>query len=292
MRIAKGLVALAIVANVVAVGMPASPAGARYGGSADYLALGDSLAAGFQPGQGDTEAGYVHDLWATFAERIPGLGLRNVGCDGETTRSMLTGTRSQCRYAAGSQLDAAVAFLEGHAGQVAFITIDIGVNDVFERCLARGPLLKRSCVRGVLPHVQARLTRILDALSAAAGPGVPIVAMTYYDPLLGFWGLVPGGRFLARASLRSFQELNAGLTTTYEGGGVAVADVAATFRIDDFEDTIVVAGRGPLPANVALTCRWTWFCSPSFAGDPHPNDKGYRRIAHTIEREVNALLPT
>lgn len=292
MRIAKGLVALAIVGNVVAVGMPASPAGARYGGSAYYLALGDSLAAGFQPGQGDTEAGYVHDLWATFAERVPGLGLRNVGCDGETTRSMLTGTRSQCRYAAGSQLDAAVAFLEGHAGQLAFITIDIGVNDVFERCLARGPLLKRSCVRGVLPHVQARLTRILDALSAAAGPGVPIVAMTYYDPLLGFWGLVPGGRFLARASLRSFQELNVGLTTTYEDGGVAVADVAATFRIDDFEDTIVVAGRGPLPANVALTCRWTWFCSPSSAGDPHPNDKGYRRIAHTIEREVNALLPT
>ncbi|MGZ5319589.1 MAG: SGNH/GDSL hydrolase family protein [Actinomycetota bacterium] len=292
MRIAKGLVGLAVVLGVIAAGMPASSAGTRYGGSAYYLALGDSLAAGFQPGQGDTEAGYVHDLWATFGEQIPGLGLRNVGCDGETTRSMLTGTRSECHYAAGSQLDAAVAFLEGHPGQVAFITIDIGSNDVFERCLADGPLLKRSCVRGVLPHVQTRLARILDALAAAAGPGVPIVAMTYYDPLLGFWGLVPSGRFLARASLRSFEALNAGLTTTYGDAGVAVADVAGTFRIDDFADTIVVAGRGPLPANVALTCRWTWFCSPRFAGDPHPNDKGYRRIAHTIEGVVEALLPT
>ena len=292
MRIAKGFVGLAVVLGVVAAGMPAASAGSRYGGSAYYLALGDSLAAGFQPGQGDTQTGYVHDLWTTFGEQISGLGLHNVGCDGETTRSMITGARSLCHYAAGSQLDAAVAFLEGHPGQVAFITIDIGSNDVFERCLSDGPLLKRSCVRGVLPHVQARLARILDALAAAVGPGVPIVAMTYYDPLLGFWGLVPGGRFLARASLRSFEALNAGLTTTYEDAGVGVADVAATFRIDDFADTIVVAGRGPLPANVALTCRWTWFCSPRFAGDPHPNDKGYRRIAHTIEGVVEALLPT
>jgi len=292
MRIAKGLMTLAIVSGVVAVGMPASPAETRYGGSAYYLALGDSLAAGFQPGQGDTEAGYVQDLWATFGNQIPGLGLRNVGCGGATTRSMISGARSECHYAAGSQLDAAVAFLENHPGQVAFITIDIGSNDVFERCLADGPLLKRSCVRSVMPHVQARLARILDALAAAAGPGVPIVAMTYYDPLLGFWGLVPGGRFLARASLRSFEALNEGLTTTYEDAGVAVADVAATFRIDDFTDTIVVTGRGPLPANVALTCRWTWFCSPRFAGDPHANDKGYRRIAHTFEGVVEALLPT
>jgi len=292
MRIAKGLMTLAIVSGVVAVGMPASPAETRYGGSAYYLALGDSLAAGFQPGQGDTEAGYVQDLWATFGNQIPGLGLRNVGCGGATTRSMISGARSECHYAAGSQLDAAVAFLENHPGQVAFITIDIGSNDVFERCLADGPLLKRSCVRSVMPHVQARLARILDALAAAAGPGVPIVAMTYYDPLLGFWGLVPGGRFLARASLRSFEALNEGLTTTYEDAGVAVAGVAATFRIDDFTDTIVVTGRGPLPANVALTCRWTWFCSPRFAGDPHANDKGYRRIAHTFEGVIEALLPT
>ena len=48
---------------------------------------------------------------------------------------MITGRKSQCHYAAGSQLDAAVAFLQAHPGQVAFITIDIGANDLVARCL-------------------------------------------------------------------------------------------------------------------------------------------------------------
>ena len=52
---------------------------------------------------------------------------------------MITGKNSLCHYAAGSQLDAAVAFLEAHPGQVAFITIDIGANDLVERCLDRTP---------------------------------------------------------------------------------------------------------------------------------------------------------
>ena len=71
--------------------------------------------------------------------------------------------------------------------------------------------------------------------------------MKYYDPLLGFWGLVPGGRALARADQRVWTiDSNTGLATAYTDAGVTVADVAATFRIDDFTDTIVVPGRGRL----------------------------------------------
>ena len=296
MRARRVFAGILVVLGMVAVGMPRSFAGslstdstrAARGGGDVYLALGDSLAAGFQPGRGDTSKGYVDDLWRTFASQIDGLGLRNVGCDGETSLSMITGNRSACRYAAGSQLDAAVAFLEGYPGQVAFITIDIGTNDFFERCLADTWLMERSCVVRVLPHVQARLARIFDALRTAAGPGVPIVSMTYFDPLLGLWGLTPGGRFLARASLRSFVAMNEGFATTYGDADVAVADVARTFQIDNFSDTVVVPGRGELPLNVALTCRWTWFCR---VGDPHPDETGYRRIAHTFSRELQALLP-
>ncbi len=269
-------------------GFPAARAG---GDTAWYLALGTSLAVGFHPGHGPTDTGYVDDLYRILQERIPDLALRNVGCPGETSRSMINGRDSLCHHAAGSQLDAAVAFLTAHPGQVAFITLEVGANDLLGACMRDSWRIDRACATALLPRLQSRLTRIVDALQAA-GPDVPIVAMNYYDPLLGLWGLVPGGRALARADQRVWTDLNAALGTAYEGAGVVVADVAATFRIDDFTDTIVIPGRGPLPANVALTCTWTWFCTPRFAGDPHTNAVGYRKIAQTFETELDALLPT
>ena len=265
---------------------------ARAGGgeTITYLALGDSLATGFQP-NGATGKGYVDDLWQSIQKQIPALTLRNVGCAGETSLSMITGNHSPCHYAAGSQLDAAVSFLGAHTGQVAFITIDIGANDVLYRCIDRTGLIDRACVVELLPHLQTRVTHIVDALNTAAGPSVPIVAMTYYDPFLGYWGLVPGGRALAHADQRVWVLLNAMFATAYSDAGVTVADVATTFRIDDFTDTVLVPGRGLIPVNVALTCRWTWFCSPKFAGDPHANQTGYKKIARTFDRELQGLLP-
>ncbi len=115
--------------------------------------------------------------------------------------------------------------------------------------------------------------------------------MTYYDPFLGFWGLVPGGRALAHADQRAWAVFNDGLATAFGDAGVTVADVAATFRIDDFTHTVMEPGRGRIPVNVALACRWTWFCSARHAGDPHANSTGYRKIAHTFYRELRALLP-
>jgi lysophospholipase L1-like esterase len=286
-RLSSAVVIAALIVSMLQAGTPAR-AGA--GDAVTYLALGTSLAVGVQPGRGETPKGYVDDLFRSMQEQIPGLTLRNVGCPGETSRSMITGTHSLCHYAAGSQLNAAVAFLQEHPGQVAFITLEVGANDLLARCLRDTGRLDRACAADLLPRLQARLTRIVDALKAA-GPGVPIVAMTYYDPFLGFWGLVPGGRALARADQRVWAQLNAAFVTAYEGAGATVADVAATFRIDDFTDTIVVPGRGPLPANVALTCLWTWFCTPRFAGDPHANATGYRKIAQTFDRELQGLLP-
>ena len=42
---------------------------------------------------------------------------------------MIAGTHPHCQYPEGSQLDAAVAFLQAHPGQVAFITVEVGAND-------------------------------------------------------------------------------------------------------------------------------------------------------------------
>jgi GDSL-like Lipase/Acylhydrolase family len=289
-RLSSAAVAATLFVSMLHGGIPAARAGR--GQTVTYLALGDSLAVGYQPGKGETTKGYVDDLWRSVRQQIPALDLRNVGCAGETSLSMITGTRSPCRYAAGSQLDEAVAFLTAHPGQVAFITIDIGANDLFDRCLdSHSGLLDKVCAVGLLPGLRTRVTHIVDALSGAAGPDVPIVAMTYYDPLLGFWGLVPGGRALARASRPVITVLNAGLATAYRDAGATVADVAATFRIDDFTDTVVVPGRGRIPVNVALACGWTWFCSTKFFGDPHANRTGYQKIARTFERELQDLLP-
>ena len=262
------------------------------GGAVTYLALGTSLSRGVQPGTGHANEGFVDVLWGGVRQQIPTLGLRNVSCRGETSLSMLTGKRSECHYPAGSQLEAAVAFLEAHPGQVAFVTLEVGANDLVLRCFdGRTGLIDRACAVEQRPRLKERLTQIVDALSTAAGPTVPIVAMTYYDPFLGLWGLIPGGRAVARADQRIWELLNTEFTTAYGAAGATVADVAATFRIDDFAHTAVVHGRGRLPLNVALTCRWTWFCSPRSFTDPHPNQTGYTKIAHTFERELQVLLP-
>jgi lysophospholipase L1-like esterase len=270
-----------------------SAARAGDGGTVSYLALGDSLAVGFQPNRGETTDGYVDDLWRSVQQQgIPALSLRKVGCAGETSSSMITGKNSPCHYAAGSQLAAAVSFLKAHPGKVAFITIDIGVNDLINQCYdPQTGVFNRACAVDLLPRLQTRVRYIVDAVGTTAGPRVPIVGMTYDDPFLGFWGLVPGGRALARTSQRAFALLNAGLTTAYRDAGATVADVAATFRINDFTDTVVVAGRGRLPVNVALACKWTWFCSAKFAGDPHANRTGYSKIARTFDRKLQRLLP-
>ena len=177
-------------------------------------------------------------------QQMPALGLRNVGCPGETSYSMVSGRRSLCDYAAGSQLNAADAFLRSHPGQVAFITIDVGANDLVNRCFdPDAGRIDQACVTDLMPRLQGRLTSIIDVLRAAA-PAVPIVGMTYYNPFLGFWGLVPGGKALARANQRVWTDFNAGLAATYADAGVAVADVAATFRIDDFDEHRRAASRG------------------------------------------------
>lgn len=286
----SGIIAAAIVLSLFSGWRPADAMETQAGPF--YLALGDSLAAGFHPGKGATRHGYVDGLWRTVREHSPDLELRKLGCPGESSASMISGKDSLCDYAAGSQLDAAVRFLERNPDGVSFITIDVGANDVVDACLDFDTgLLHRACVIDLLPGLSTRITEILDALRAAAGPDVPILGMNYHVPFLGLWGLVPGGRHLARVDARAFEALNDGLETVYGDAGVTVADVARTYQTDNFTDTVVVRDRGRLPVNVALACRWTWFCSDRYFADPHPNRTGYARIAHTFFRELRSLVP-
>jgi lysophospholipase L1-like esterase len=283
MRRKLSLVMLAMVtATVIVTGGPVLATGeATY-----YVSLGDSAAAGFQP-NGHSSRGYADQLYHRIHSRLPHLRLLKLGCPGETAESLISGVDSPCAYQSGSQLNEATSFLTAHTGQIAFITINIGGNDVVESCFD-GARLHLACVQAVMPGVESNLASILEPLQAAA-PGVPIAGMSYWDPFVGFWIFGPFGQKLAKINSPGIQAMNAGLVSTYEAEGALVADVAgpAYFNIGDFTD-MVKTKWGLVPVNVANDCTWTWMCRRGpLGGDSHPNSKGYGVIADAFE----AVLP-
>ena len=280
--------AAAVALSLFAIAAPAAHAAS---GDPIYVSVGDSLSVGYQPGRGRTDSGFVDDLWSRVRATMPRLELKKFGCPGETTQAMISGLNAGCEYAAGTQLDAAVKYLQNHSADVAFITVTIGVNDVLNKCMDfHTGILHRKCVVAFRPKLRQRLMHIIDELRTAVGTNVPIVGLTYHDPFLGFWGLVPHGRRLARVDARAWVPFNRGLKNAYRDAGAVVANVARTFRVNDFSHTVFVEGRGRLPLNVARTCRWTWFCTRRFFGDPHPTPTGYEVIGRTFYRKLKPLL--
>jgi lysophospholipase L1-like esterase len=182
-----------------------------------------------------------------------------------------------------------VSILRAHPGEVSFITIDVGSNDLLNLCLDQETgRIAAACAQRTMPAVQANLASIIDALRAAA-PGVPIAGMSYWDPFLGFWIQGPDGPRVARGDSRAMRIMNAALVDTYQAAGTLVADVAAPTYFDIANFTGSIESRwGPIPINVANACRWTWFCTgPPLGPDPHPNTVGYGIIADAFE----AVLP-
>jgi len=241
-----------------------------------YVSLGDSLAAGVQPtGDPDdlyrTNDGYAEQLLAIARVQSPKLSLVKLGCPGETTGTMIAG--GICSYPHGSQLDEALAFLRAHRALVAFVTIDIGANDF--------PCQEPACVPAGVASIQSNLPVILAALREAAGPDVPIVGMTLYNPFLASWLLGPDGQALARLSATAFiAPLNAMLRGIYAAAGTPVADVEGAFSSNDFTTLVELPGVGTVPISVARICAWTWVCAaPPLGPDNHANAAGYRVIA-------------
>jgi lysophospholipase L1-like esterase len=244
-----------------------------------YVSVGDSLAAGVQP-IGDaadlyrTTDGYAEQLLAIARERSPKLSLVKLGCPGETTTTMIHG--GICTYVHGTQLDEAVAFLHAHRTHVAFVTIDIGANDF--------PCQAAECVPAGVAAIQTNLPAILARLRAAAGPDVPIVGMTLYNPFLANWLLGPQGQAFAQASATQLMgPVNAVLRGIYTASGAGVADIERAFSSNDFATLVNLPGAGTVPLNVARICAWTWVCAPApFGPDNHANAAGYGAIARAF----------
>jgi lysophospholipase L1-like esterase len=246
-----------------------------------YLALGDSLAIGVQPSASGedvpTNQGYADDLFAVFRRRAPRLGLAKLGCSGETTATMIHG--GVCIYAEGSQLAAAVSFLQTH--KVGLVTLDIGANDI-DNCISVTGI-DTTCVKDGLTSVATNLPQILAELRNAAGPNTLIVAMNYYDPFLSAWELGPSGRALAVASLQATKGFNDILEHAYQAFAIPVADVASAYHIGDFTPVPPT----DLPLNVFVTLSWTWMGAPPPVGpNIHPNATGYVVIARAFVNKI------
>ena len=238
-----------------------------------YLALGDSLAFGLQFDKFNANfpsvpaslftTGYVDGFAEMLREIRPGITTVNYGCPTETTVTFIQGG---CTYTAagfplhdpydGSQLSAALAFLNAHRGKVSPITVNIGVNDLIALRTLCGNDVSCYLANGpaVLDGIAVRLHFILNQLRAAA-PDAEIITFTNYDVAF---------LFDARL-LQLMQAFNSVVIATAAQSSVRVADVFGAFN------------NAPQPATL---CALTFICSP--LQDSHPSDLGYDVIAREI----------
>ncbi|HWG26417.1 SGNH/GDSL hydrolase family protein [Actinospica sp.] len=297
------LIAGAVAACCIASGTAADAATVQSpshrgqpGGEYDYyLALGDSLAWGYQPdaaGNGVKSGhGYADDLAAQLREHgNRNLHYVNLSCPGETTGTMLDGGCPDLADSGQSytvQEDAAVAFLTAHPHARILVTLDIGANDV-DGCLTSSGSIDPTCVAEGVAAAGTQLPEILAKLKAAAGKHVSFIGMNLYDPFLAEWLTGSSGQTLAEESVALSTTFNGVLGAGYAAFGVPVADVSSAFQTTDFTDTTSLGGT-TVPVNVADICELTWMCAPSPVGpNIHANNAGYAVIARAFESVLSA----
>lgn len=268
-----------------------------------YLALGDSVAAGTQQPLPFTK-GYVDRLFRELEDEYDFDRVVNLACPGDDTREMISGIGGASEDGSlcygpnavlppggTSQLDAAVAYIEDNPGEVRLITLTIGANDILA-CDPDAADLE-VCLAQQLGEIATNLPFIVARLMVAA-PGVPIIATNYYNPNLAFWIIDPA---IAEASLALTPLFNGTLQAVYDAFGVPVADVASAFK------TFQTQGK-KVPKNVRAICKFTLMCerqggelvlsdydpvTPGPQTDIHPSNRGYRKIANTLEDLIDDL---
>jgi lysophospholipase L1-like esterase len=176
-----------------------------------YVALGDSLAAGFTVDQ--PEDAYVARIAATLQHDQP-IEVRNFAVPGETSASLLR-----------RQLPQALAYLKEQraAGKrVSPITLDIGGNDA-QAVQAASNELRRQTIDAIEANIGSILDQLLDATSSTFGQRTADIAiMTYYNPY-------PGDPADQTSRAYWSAQLNTAITRAAMARGVAVADVAGAF---------------------------------------------------------------
>jgi lysophospholipase L1-like esterase len=283
LAIRKAMCGLAVILVLASGFWTAAPVEAASKPVSYYLSVGDSLAQGFQPIGGPHTNSPVAGYNQGYADQLLKLArdggndqlrLVKLGCGGESTATMVEDSR--CPYDTGSQLGDAVEFLDEHAGEIAFVTIDIGANDFQFDC--------EGDVACGVQQVSANLPHILSTLREHAGPNVPIIGMNYYNPGVVAWFDDPAAGEAAAATSVAFGNF---LESFYAGAGMPVADVESAFAVTDFTTLADLKGVGPVPLSVYNACTLTWVCTgPPLGPDIHANNDGYGVIAETFAAEL------
>lgn len=228
-----------------------------------YLALGDSLAFGYQPNL-DFSHSYPQQWYSNDLSKHHVKSYTNFGCNGETSYTFIKGG---CPYAyllhtyyIGAQLNAAVSFIKAHAGQVSPVSLDIGANDLLPDIDPSTCAISSNWPTD-LANLDTRLTgTILPQLTAAltvnGSRAGDLVMMNYYDP---YQNICP-------SSLSYVQTLNSHLASDAAQFNVPISDVYTAFG-------------GSTTPNTNI-CTDTWMCS--VYQNIHATTTGYGVIANTF----------
>ena len=222
------------------------------------------MSAGLPPSGFNT--GYVDVFAARLRTIAPKIQVVNYSCPGESTKTFVEGGCSGRRDVKGlhnsfqgAQLDAALAFLRAHPGQVSPITLTLWGNDFVEIADAcKGDL---ACVQARAPRAFAqlgsRLASIVKRLRTAAPDAVII--------LTGAWNFIVDDLAHTDPLIRSVD--------------ATVARSAAAGKARFARTLPVFNPQGNIAREKARVCTLTFICSKD---DVHPTNAGYRAIAAAV----------
>jgi lysophospholipase L1-like esterase len=279
-----GLIAFLLVAVVLVGAVPAAAADNRNNDNGNFLALGDSVAFGFDPlardfSEPENFVGYPEALGALLK-----VDVVNASCPGEASGgfiSLSSPLDNGCRaFRFGTpktppfplhedyrtaQLDFAVKFLRHHP-DTRLVTIDLGANDLF--VLQRGCKGDPTCVFSGIPQMLqtlgANLGEIYRRIRVDAHYRGQIVALTYYA--------------LDYTDTQAVQVI-AALNAVVDGATVAAGgQVASGFAA--FLAASAAAGAPLKPCAAGLLIRLP---APTLTCDVHPSPAGRDVLARAIK---------
>lgn len=282
--------------------------------ASDYLALGDSLAYGYQAAKFGAEypniipstfdTGYVDVLGSWLRSLKRPIDTTNFGCPGESSDSFRFGGRGAATVYTfvpnaafcgdqpaagvgaifnkawlhdsygGSQLDAALAFLRKHP-HTSPITLDIGANDTLIFLEQCGFGAVPDCVTpAALSNLFARIAGNVAASVAALRTAAPRAEIIVMGLYNPYPTVLPGGDMLTKA-------LNSTLRSVVTGLGADFADPLPVFN------PASITGESEV-ADIPSICLFTNMCPGGIfnpvspLADIHPTDAGYATLARFI----------
>lgn len=250
-----------------------------------YLALGDSIAMGFDPFvEAHNANAYVG--YPEYLQALIDIPHTNAGCFGETTGSFLSASAPDrgCRHFkelglvragyTGTQLEFTIDFIEAHP-RLELVTFALGANDIYLMALECGfdPQCVQNQLPGVLQAMGANLATIFATIRGSGYDGLIVVPL-YYDP---FPTVYPP--YSALVALN-----NTVLSEVAGYFGAQVVDVPSAFTAASAE-----FGGDPCAAGllIPLTGSNEYATAPPGAGcESHPSPAGATLIAETIVQVV------